>query len=810
MVLNFNFIKYVLVGFILAGIASLCIGQEQTGEQQPPSFSQTLTSVEQLNDIKFLLLENRVQLLATLIDVVPVTTANKKMALVINKAEASKAIAAIKANLALINEKWQAVAAAPMATAEEGQSPDFMGLESQYRNEVINPALTALQNHNYTESKRYSQRIDPLFNDVMLALNGLIKAHMNQASAQAQTESAVSVNHAVATLLKPTPITAANTTPSNELKASTVWTVILLCGLVFGVLIGLVYRPKAAAVAKATVLIDKLAKGQWNVIVDTQTTASDSPLFNNIKALQEQVLTVQTAAQQQAHHYQQLLSAMDTLSVGIMIADNERTISYVNKTAVTLLAPIESVIRQSVPQFNVKQLVGMNIDVFHKIPSHQAGLLANLTALYAGEFELGGQVNRVIASSLLDSSGERNGSVAEWHDRTASKVAEQEVVELINSIIAGDFSKRINLTGKKDFYKEAGRGINNIVGLFDAWIKEIIRVLSSIEEGNLTQKMDDDGTDSGTFTSLVHHSNSAIDNLQSLIVKISLASSAINTAAREMAEGNINLSQRTEEQASSLEQTASSMEQLAATVKTNAENAKQANQMAAAASGVAAKGGEVVKNVVATMSSINESSSKIVDIISVIDGIAFQTNILALNAAVEAARAGEQGRGFAVVAGEVRILAQKSAAAAKEIKQLISDSVSKVEIGSKLVSEAGSTMGEIVTSVKRVTDIMDEISAASAEQSAGIDQVNQAITQMDDVTQQNAALVEESAAAASSLEEQAQSLIESVGLFTLSEEATAQVKTVDVRSRPMVSRKSASSSLFGQPVKASDNEWTEF
>jgi methyl-accepting chemotaxis protein len=252
------------------------------------------------------------------------------------------------------------------------------------------------------------------------------------------------------------------------------------------------------------------------------------------------------------------------------------------------------------------------------------------------------------------------------------------------------------------------------------------------------------------------------------------------------------------------------MEQLAATVKTNAENAKQANQMAAAASGVAAKGGEVVKNVVATMSSINESSSKIVDIISVIDGIAFQTNILALNAAVEAARAGEQGRGFAVVAGEVRILAQKSAAAAKEIKQLISDSVSKVEIGSKLVSEAGSTMGEIVTSVKRVTDIMDEISAASAEQSAGIDQVNQAITQMDDVTQQNAALVEESAAAASSLEEQAQSLIESVGLFTLSEEATAQVKTVDVRSRPMVSRKSASSSLFGQPVKASDNEWTEF
>jgi len=257
------------------------------------------------------------------------------------------------------------------------------------------------------------------------------------------------------------------------------------------------------------------------------------------------------------------------------------------------------------------------------------------------------------------------------------------------------------------------------------------------------------------------------------VAEIKNAVDAINTAAKEIAAGNADLSQRTEEQASSLEETASSMEELTSTVKQNAENAKQANQLAIGSSDVAGKGGAVVGHVVGTMDSINVSSHKIVDIISVIDGIAFQTNILALNAAVEAARAGEQGRGFAVVAGEVRNLAQRSAAAAKEIKHLIDDSVGKVGEGSKLVAEAGQTMEEIVASIKRVTDIMSEITAASVEQSQGIEQVNLAITQMDEVTQQNAALVEEAAAAAESLEEQVQNLSASVSLFKVNSAAAS-------------------------------------
>ncbi|MCW5625073.1 MAG: PAS domain S-box protein [Burkholderiales bacterium] len=297
-------------------------------------------------------------------------------------------------------------------------------------------------------------------------------------------------------------------------------------------------------------------------------------------------------------------------------------------------------------------------------------------------------------------------------------------------------------------------------------VEETQAVVEAAKAGDLGERISLDGK-SGSIEALCSGVNALVDSMADVVSQIRESSDAINTAAKEIAAGNSDLSQRTEQQAASLEETASSMEELTSTVKQNAENARQANQLAIGASEVATKGGKVVHNVVQTMGAIAESSKKIADIISVIDGIAFQTNILALNAAVEAARAGEQGRGFAVVATEVRNLAQRSAAAAKEIKTLISDSVGKVETGSVLVNEAGKTMEEVVTSVKRVTDIISEITAASVEQSSGIEQVNQAVVQMDEVTQQNAALVEEAAAAAESLEEQAQSLSVAVSAFKL-------------------------------------------
>ncbi len=322
-------------------------------------------------------------------------------------------------------------------------------------------------------------------------------------------------------------------------------------------------------------------------------------------------------------------------------------------------------------------------------------------------------------------------------------------------------------------------------------VHEALRVADTVASGDLTSHIESTANDETGL--LLHALRKMNENLVKIVTEVRTGTNTIATASSQIAVGNLDLSSRTEQQASSLEETASSMEELTSTVKQNADNARQANQLALAASDIATKGGFVITQVVDTMGAINDSAKKIVDIISVVDGIAFQTNILALNAAVEAARAGEQGRGFAVVATEVRSLAQRSAAAAKEIKELIGNSVEKVDAGSKLAARAGSTMDEIVTSVKRVTDMMAEITAASQEQSVGIEQVNKAISQMDQVTQQNAALVEEAAAAAESLQDQSAQLAQAVSVFQLDQSRTAVAAVIPASTHGHVKGKASPS-----------------
>ncbi|MFQ5660203.1 MAG: methyl-accepting chemotaxis protein [Gammaproteobacteria bacterium] len=403
------------------------------------------------------------------------------------------------------------------------------------------------------------------------------------------------------------------------------------------------------------------------------------------------------------------------------------------------------------------------------------------------------------------------------------RMAVEDIDMIVGRANNGQFDKRIDVSQYQGFYKELGDGLNALAEVSDTGLNEVVRMLRALAEGDLTQSITDHYE--GLFGQLKEDSNSTVDVLNKMVKQIRDASANIESSAGEIASGNADLSQRTEEQASSLEETASSMEELTGTVKQNADNARQANQLAGGARDQAEKGGKVVGNAVAAMGEINASSKKIADIIGVIDEIAFQTNLLALNAAVEAARAGEQGRGFAVVASEVRNLAQRSAEAAKEIKTLINDSVEKVEEGTKLVDESGTTLDEIVNAVKKVSDIIAEIAAASEEQATGIDQVNKAVMEMDKMTQENAALVEETTAAGEAMDDQAKGLVDLMGFFNASDEPGQQGLTSERRTakRPWhgkqqtaakkgtsAKKKPAAKKAATAAAAGGDEEWEEF
>lgn len=512
-----------------------------------------------------------------------------------------------------------------------------------------------------------------------------------------------------------------------------------------------------------------------------------------------------------------LASAVEGMTTNLMMADEDGIIQYLNPSLSTLLKSREREIQAVLPSFDASNLVGKNIDIFHKNPAHQRGIIANPDRLpFSSDIKVGALEFNLTCIAMHDASGNYMGPALQWVDITEQKDGQRQVESLIQKAIAGQLDERIDTSVYSGFMKELGDGINGLLDTLVDPLGQCIGVMSKVADGDLKSTMSDEHQ--GEFGRLAEAVNTSILNIRNMVEKITTSSARVATASTEIADGNNDLSQRVEAQASNLEETAASMEQMTATVKQNADNAKGANDLSDDAAKKAGKGGEVVGQAVEAMAEINSASKKIADIIGVIDEIAFQTNLLALNAAVEAARAGEQGRGFAVVAGEVRNLAQRSAAAAKEIKGLIKDSVEKVDEGSRLVDESGETLNDIVDAVARVSELIRQIAESSIEQSTGIDEINRAITTMDEMTQQNASLVEETSAASQSLRSEGKELLNLMNFFSTDSNvaqygsSTSSQSTVSpMKPRAKVSELKQSKVVnSGLKLGEDGDEWEEF
>jgi methyl-accepting chemotaxis protein len=563
---------------------------------------------------------------------------------------------------------------------------------------------------------------------------------------------------------------AAEESRKRQMAIAAIAATLIMMVLIIRQLVRSITKPIGEAVEAAK----RIASGNLDGAISTGSNDETGVLLGSLAQMQCDLLERIEGERAVAAENLRIRIALDNSGTAITIANARREIIYANGAMQRLAREAQSDFESRVAGFRADSLVGTRVEVLYENSTHAGETLDTFASTFATSMTLGARSLVATANPVISELGERLGIVTEWVDRTQEVETEREIRAIIDAAAHGNFSRRVNLSGGNEFFVTLAQGLNQLAGTVESGLREVAEVLRAVSGGDLTRKIDTDYE--GIFGQLKNDTNATVERLREVVGRIKTASDTISHASQEIAAGNQDLSGRTEEQAHNLAQATHSMQEINDKVVGNANSAAQANALAKSSNEVVGNGGKTVARVVTTMREIQDSSKKIAEIVSAIDGIAFQINLLALNAAVEAARAGEHGRGFAVVATEVRNLAQRSANSAKEIKQLISESVDKVRTGDELAQEAGAAMSEVVSKFQQVVGLVTEIADASRSQVTAIGQIGGTISRIDEATHQNATLVQQAAAAADSLAEQSRGLVATVGMFTLDDGVSAPIE----------------------------------